>query len=515
MRARLAIVLPSCALAILVTVAGCSSEHMSAPAEGSGVDRATQPIFAPQRDASAYTEGARVKVNNAANDFCSGVVIAPRVVLTAAHCIAFNPTSAMNATRGTWTITAPFAAGGAQVRTVSINQWDTYEPNFTTLSGGVSNYDSHPELHDLGLLYVDTAFTGISFPTLSRTRYPIGASHPQVSAVGRAFVGETAGLVLSQPVAMSGSASGYLNDNTTPVVTNGGDSGGGLFLEGTHMLVGTETRFSGQTQGTDTDWWARLDGNVYDWIIAHVASHGVTTTTLATLRDEVANALCARVASCCNAASPGYTLSSAKCHAIYDQFGFEATARGIQTASAANVTVDTATKDSCIQKIDDETADCSVGTVEVKTAIAHCLSAVTGKLAIGASCTSSLECAGNAVCELDAAGAGTCKALRTAGQSCEIVYKTGTDVAKRDNLAQDLCSKRGGGQSGLYCDAYDSALGAYRTESTWTCKSALADGSGCSTDAYCSSFVCDAASFTCVANSPFVNTNVCTAFAGP
>lgn len=497
---------------------GCSNDAVSSNAASPVVDRATQPIFAPQRDASAYTEGARIKVNNAAGDFCSGVIIAPRVVLTAAHCIAFNPTGP--SPRGSWTITAPFAVGGAQVRTVPVpvtgpKQWDTYEPNFTTLSGGVSNYDSHPELHDLGLLYVSVPFTGITFPTLSPTRYPIGASHPQVSAVGRAFVSESAGLVLSQPVAMSTTDGVYLNDNTTPLVTTGGDSGGGLFLDGTHTLVGTETRFTGQTQGTDIDYWARLDSNVYDWIIAHVALHGVSTTTLGTFRDEVSNALCARVSSCCNAASPGYAISATKCHAIYDQFGFEATARGIQTASDPNVLVDTATKDSCIQKINDETADCSVGTVEVKTAITHCLSAVTGKLSLGGSCTSSLECAGDAVCERNAAGAGTCKALRTAGQSCEIVDKSSGGVATRDNLAQDLCSKRGDGQSGLYCDTFDFVAGAYRTESTWTCKAAVANGSACSTDSYCSSFVCDAASLTCAANSPFVNANVCNAFAGP
>ncbi|HSO38038.1 MAG TPA: trypsin-like serine protease, partial [Labilithrix sp.] len=479
------------------------------------VDRAVAPILLPQRSATEYSEAVRIKVNNAFNDFCSGVIVAPGVVLTASNCIAFNPAGA--GARGTWTVTAPFALGGAQVRNVSVGAFETFEPNFTTASGGRSNYDSHPELHDLGLLYVDTPFTGVVYPDLSATQYPIGATHPQVSAVGRQTAAETAGLVLSKAVALSASSDAYTHDNVTPVVTTGGDSGGPLLLEGTHTLVGTETRFSGQAVG-DIDYWARLDTNVYAWIAARVAAHGGFNPTLAQFKDDVSAALCARVQSCCAAATPGYTLTASKCSGVYDVFGFEATARGIQTAGAFNVVIDAAAKAACLAKIASNAADCSITSVEVKSAITDCLASVSGRIAVGGACTSSLECTGSAVCERDAAGAGTCKALRTAGQSCEIVYKTGTGVETRDNLAQDLCSKRGGGTSGLYCDAYDFGANAYRPESTWTCKSAVADGGACGTDSYCSSFVCSPFGapnqFTCVPNASFVTPSVCTAF-GP
>ena len=497
-------------LLVLVGIAGCATTTdepgLRRPAPG----ETAQAIITPQRSAAAYTEAVRVQVNNAASDFCSGVLVSPYVVLTAAHCIIFN-------VGGTWTIDAPFAAGGSQTRTaVSGEPMDAASYSLT-----YANYDSHPELHDLGLIYLSAPFTGVGYPTLTSTRYPIGATHPAVSAVGRATASASAGLVLSPQRTLSSTPAGYTFDNNTLRITTPGDSGGPLFLEGTHTLVGTETRFTGLSSNpnNDTDYWARLDDSadsmVYSFIANRVASHGGFYATLSAFRDEVSNALCARVSSCCNAASPGYTLSSSKCHAIYDQFGFEATARGIQTANPANVTVDLAVKDACIQKITDNAADCSITSVEVKAAITDCLGAVTGLLAAGASCTSSLECAGSSVCAQNAAGAGTCQTLRAVGQSCEVLYKTGSDVYKRDNLAQDLCAKRGGGQSGLFCDAYDAVLGVHRTESTWTCKTTHGPGGACNTDSYCTSFVCDPASFTCAANASFVNTNVCTAFAGP
>lgn len=496
-------------LLVLLTGVGCS-----ASVEDTGLKKPTgeaaAAIITPQRSATPYTEAVLIQVNNAMSDYCSGVLVSPYVVLTAAHCIIFN-------VGGTWTIKAPFAAGGAQTRTASSG-----EPmDAASYSLTYQNYDSHPELHDLGLIYLSTPFTGVGYPALSAQRYPIGATHPNVSAVGRAMASPNAGLVLSPVRTLNTTPSGYTFDNNTLRITTAGDSGGPLFLEGTHTLVGTETRFSGLSPNpnNDTDYWARLDDSadskVYTFISNRVASHGGWYGTLSGFRDEVSNALCSRVASCCDAASPGYALSSAKCHAIYDQLGFEATARGIQTANPANVTVNGSVKDACIQKITDNAADCSVTSTEVKAAITDCLAAVTGTLAAGASCTSSLECAGTSVCAQDAAGNGTCQAIRGIGQSCEVLNKTGTDVFTRDNLAQDLCSKRGGGQTGNFCDAYDSVLGVHRAEATWTCKTAHGNGGACNTDTYCASFVCDPATFSCVANASFVNANVCSAFSGP
>jgi hypothetical protein len=486
-------------LGLLFLSAGCAADAE----RDDGASALAQDIVGAQRDASAYTEAVQVRVNNAANDFCTGVLVAPKVLLTAAHCVAFNP-------GGTWTITAPFAAGGPQTRTAT--SAEPMEAAFYALTR--TTYDAHPELHDLGLVYLDTPFTGVGFADLSRTRYPLSGTTPSVSAVGRKTVSATAPLVLSGAVTLSATSAsdGSPFDNKTTRITDGGDSGGPLFFEGTHTLVGTETRFSGST-----DFWLRLDGAVFDFIASRVASHGgFAGGTLDAFRTDVSSALCARVASCCSALTPAYALDSAQCHAVYDQLGFEATAQGMLVADPGNVGVDPTARGACLARISD-TADCSVSSAELKSAVTDCIAALEGKVVIGGPCKASIECAGESVCEKDAGGNGTCRALRTAGQSCQIVYTSGSDVSARDNLAQDLCSKRGGGSTGLFCDAYDHAAGAYRAEASWKCAPAKALGAPCNTDTYCASMLCapggEAAEFTCVADEPFVTSTLCTAFA--
>jgi hypothetical protein len=60
-------------------------------------------------------------------------------------------------------------------------------------------------------------------------------------------------------------------------LTSASESGGPLFVEGTHDLVAVHAHVSPNGKA---DVWARLDGDAFTWIREKVASHGgwVTAT---------------------------------------------------------------------------------------------------------------------------------------------------------------------------------------------------------------------------------------------
>ena len=195
--------------------------------------------------ASAYPEAAYLNIDLTATGgyACSGVLIAPKVVLTAGHCVDTH------------------------------SRWEVYVGSAYRLSTDAVTYDwneqgaeqVNPAHHDIGLVFLCDAVKLASYPTIAKA---VAASGAKAINVGRVLNGVVkSGDYQAATTLNPGAALGYPFDYYSTDVIQPGDSGGPVFLSGTHTVAAVN---SGSGSGKQV--LARTD-LLYSWIADQIAAH--------------------------------------------------------------------------------------------------------------------------------------------------------------------------------------------------------------------------------------------------
>src|SRR5262249_13968706 len=144
---------------------------------------------------------------------CTGALIAPRVVLTAGHCVLDAQSFDVSV--------------GVEHRTTT----DFRAFDFKFLSNGAVDRNTN----DIALIFLDRPIVVARYPTLSRTPLPDQARVVQVGRIDHGALTDNTFAV--EATVKDGSSAGFPLGYLAPRAIDPGDSGGPVFAAGTHTIV--------------------------------------------------------------------------------------------------------------------------------------------------------------------------------------------------------------------------------------------------------------------------------------
>ena len=185
--------------------AGCAEPDDASAVEETVGAQVSQPIVNGS-SASAFVEAALI---NMPGSICSGAVIAPRVALTAGHCVT---------DASSFTVVTPYS-GGQSAR--GTRTWTEYVSTGDFVNGNTL---------DVAVIILDKAINLTSYPKLAST---VQASGTTAFNVGRIRNGQASfsGLFVGAGVSLRPGASfGFPKSYVTSEIIESGDSGGPVYV---------------------------------------------------------------------------------------------------------------------------------------------------------------------------------------------------------------------------------------------------------------------------------------------
>ena len=188
-------------LALAVAPVGCAVQQASEDDSESSSEAIVNGKLA-----SSYPEAALIDTK----DFlCSGTVIAPRVALTAGHCVIGAKS---------WTVTTPFSGNQSAVGHKIYTQYKE------------TGEEVNPDQIDVAVIILDTPITLSSYPKLATTKVADGTKGINVGRIKNNVASDTQ-LFKGISVSLSdATADGYPLDYTAKEIIESGDSGGPVYV---------------------------------------------------------------------------------------------------------------------------------------------------------------------------------------------------------------------------------------------------------------------------------------------